>query len=349
MYTPGKLRSYKFNFWKDKFWMWALALPFGLICWAIPFVLFVGLLNTDNSPGWFPFFAFVFLGVPGYLVGWIFVYSLMEGIYTRVTFAENRVSLRLPWIVFPLIPVVKKIDLERIRRVNLFTPYGSRTAIFLYFFENNKERHFYLPKFKNNPLYLDEIMAIQKRVEAPHSTEGGAMPPASGPWKAKEELLQSRVSRFDGRPTFIQRVIRLLYFFVLFGIYGISAWITHDVPPGGTDAVEIGLGMGFIFSLFGFVGVLPFIGQILIWFFGRCGIGVIAEWLFHLSPDAVYWDIPESLRGIFSSFHIPPIHATFSDFLFWSILVFSVLVSLDNGIAWFRQQALKRHTGVPIG
>jgi len=345
MDTPEKLRNYKFNFWKDGFWAWILALPFGIICWAIPFVLFFGLMNTDNSPGWFPSFGFIYLGIPAYLVGWIFVYSLMEGIYTRVTVAENWVSVRLPWLIFPIIPVVKRINLEQIHRINMFAQYGSRIAIYLFYFKKDKERHLYLPRFNNNPLYLKEILAIQKRVESLNPYIEGDISLGADQLKAKNEILQQRVSQFIGRPIFIQRVIHLLYGFAFLGIVGISAWITSRVPPGGIEAIEIGFTMGFIFSWFGILGMYPVIGQILIWFLGRWGISVVSSLFFHIIPDTIYWDTPESVNKILSQFHIQPIHGTFSDFLFWSILFFSIIISLDNGIGWLKRRALKRHKG----
>ncbi len=167
METSNPLKTYKFDFWKDRFWIWALVLPIGLICWVVPFIVLVGLLQAENAPGWFPFFGFVFLGVPCYLLGWIFVYSLMEGFYTKVTLAESWVSIRLPWLIFPLIPVKRRIDLACIRRINLEAPYGSRAAVFLYYLKNNKERHFYLPRFNHNIPYLREMVALKERIEPP--------------------------------------------------------------------------------------------------------------------------------------------------------------------------------------
>ena len=348
MDTTGKPRNYKFNFWKESFWAWALVLPFGLISWAISFVLFFGLMNANNTPGWFPLFGFIYLGIPGYLVGWIFVYSLMEGLYTKVTIADTWVSIRLPWLIFPLIPVVKRINLEQIHRINLFAPYGSRIAVFLYFFKKKKERHFYLPRFKYNPPYIEEMVAMQKRVESLNPSAEGGISLGADQMKAKNELLQQRLPRFSGRPIFIQRVIHLLYSFVLLGIVGISAWITSSMPPGGIDVIEIGFIIGLLFSLFGLFGMYPVIGQILIWFFGRVGIRAISGFIFKLSPDTIFWDTPESVNAIFSQFNIQPVHASFTDFLFWSILIFSIIISLDNTIGWLRRRALRRQTGPKI-
>jgi len=214
METPNhSYESYKFNFWKDRFWVWALCLPFGLICWAIPFVLFFGLSKADNAPGWFPLFGFVFLGLPSYLVGWIFVYSLMEGLYTKVTMTDSWVSIRLPWLIFPIIPVVKRIDLERIRRINLFAPYGSRAAVFLYYFEKNKERHFYLPRFEHNPAYIQIMMALKDRIEpslipfisSPDSESQGTL-------SAKDALIKAK--RYPSlRPRFIDKALNELIVF----------------------------------------------------------------------------------------------------------------------------------------
>jgi len=342
METPNNsYKTYKFNFWKDRFWVWALVLPFGLICWAIPFVLLFGLMDAKNTPDWFPIFGFIFVGIPAYLVGWIFVYSLMEGIYTKVTITENRVSIRLPWLIFPIIPVEKGIDLARIQRINLFAAYGSRSAVFLYYFEKNKERHFYLPRYKNNPTYMKEIFAIQKRVEPdlspPNITEN------FGPneTQVKLALLQKNIPQINVRPSFVEQVIHWLYFIILIAIYGISCWITSTIPPGGIEAIEIGLIIGFTFSLMGFVGIFPVVGQVLIWFFGRWVIKSMSEFIFHLSTDNIYWDTPDPLNTILSQFRIEPVHTTYTEFLFWSILFFSVIVSVDNMMGILKRRAIK--------
>jgi hypothetical protein len=343
MDTPEKLRTFKFNFWKDGFWAWIIALPFGLICWAVPFVLFFGLLNMDNSPGWFPYFGFIFTGIPAYWVGLIFVYSLMEGITTKVTIADNWVSIRLPWLVFPIFSITRRIDLENIHRINLFAPYGSRIAVYLYFYKNNRERYFYLPRFKNNPPYMEEILSIQKRVETVYPTVEGNISLYAESVKEKDDpLLQNRGAPFSGRPIFIHRIIQTLFGFVFFGIIGVSAWITSSVPPGGIDALSIGLTMGFFFAWFGMLGMFPVIGQVLFWFFGRWVIGAVSWFFFQFSPEKFYWETPEVVNKLLAQFQLQPIRATFADFLFWSILVFSIIISLDNGIGWLTRQLFKR-------
>ncbi|MHC1783783.1 MAG: hypothetical protein AB9891_13685 [Anaerolineaceae bacterium] len=156
-------RNYRFHFMKDHFWMWAVLVPFGIICWVLPFVILWGLGRTSNSPAWFPYFGFIFLGIPCYLIGWIFIYSLMEGIYTRVTFCQDQITIRLPWLVFPLVPVKKSLDLYQVQKVDMFARYGTRIAVFLYYIQEGKERRFYLPRFQHDPDYQEELRILQNR------------------------------------------------------------------------------------------------------------------------------------------------------------------------------------------
>jgi hypothetical protein len=335
-------RTYKFNFIKDRFWMWAVTLPFGLICWAIPFVMFFGLLNTRNSPGWFPFFGFIMLGIPGYLIGWIFVYSLMEGIYTKVTFAENWISIKLPWLIFPLLSIEKRIEIGEIHRVNLFAPYGSRMAVFLYYYSNNKEKHFYIPRFKDNPAYMEEILEVKKRVEVDYSPENLLDNPDTSTMQTKTAMLQKKIPRFNMRPSFFERVIRLFYFLILIANFSIGCWIASSIPPGGIQSVELGFGIAMAFSILGLLGLFPLVGQIIFWFWGRWAIKAISGFFFHLSTDLVFWDTPEAVHKLLAQFNIPPIHASYSDFLFWSTFVFSIIISLDNTIGWFKRKAINR-------
>lgn len=347
METQGhQKRIYKFRFTKDGFWVWALLLPVGMICWALPAVLFIGLHKTD-SPEWFaPFMAFIYLGIPSYLVGWIFFYSLMEGLYTKVTITDQKVTLRMPWLLFPLIPVVKDIELDKIQRVNLFAPYGSREAVFLYYAKGRKERHFYLPKFKGNPTYMQEMTAIQKRVEAHLSVLTIENHSTTNISDVKQELLKQRRTNMSMTPHFILRVIRWLYFIILLGIYLISGWITSMRPPGGAEEFVSGFTISFICSLLGFAGMYPIIGQLILWFFGHWTIRAITGLISQMNPDSIYWNTPATVNQILAQLHLQPIHSTLTEFLFWSILIFSMIISVDNTLGWFRRRAYRRYMGL---
>jgi len=338
-------RSYKFHFFKDRFWIWAVSLPIGLICWAIPFVMLMGLRNAGGTPGWFPFFGFLFLGVPGYLLGWIFVYSLMEGIYTKVTFTDEHVSIRLPWLIFPLIPVVKGIDLRQVYRINPFARYGSRIAVFLYYRRNGKERHFYIPLFKNNPAYAKEINALQARFASGVIDQVGA--------QSKSQILERQFSTDSTQisttrhasPAIwsLQRFINKVMVLAIFVISGICAWICSTIPPGGFEPATYGFTMALLLCLVSLVGELPGIGQIVIWFLGRWVITTASGHLIGISSDSVTWNLPQSFSKILASYQIKVTHGTLTDFLFWSILGYSILISLSVVLGWLGRRSRKQN------
>jgi len=155
------IRKYHFNFIKDRFWIWAIVLPIGLICWFLPFFIFQGLQSTGLERNTSIAIAYLFLGLPSYLIGWIFVYSLMEGLITRVTFSSTQITLRTPWKIFPLFWAINRVGIDKIESINMQVPYGTRYAIFLYYRRKNKVRKFYLPRFNNQPNYLKEFDIYQ--------------------------------------------------------------------------------------------------------------------------------------------------------------------------------------------
>ena len=349
METPNhSYKSYKFDFWKDRFWMWALCLPFGLISLAIPFVLFFGLSKADNAPGWFPIFGFVFLGIFCYPLGWIFVYSLMEGIYTKVTIAETWVSIRLPWLIFPLIPVVRRIDLARIHRINLFAPYGSRAAVFLYYFKKKKERHFYLPRFEHNPAYIQIMMALKDRIEPPliPSISSPDSEP-QGTLSAKEALIKAKRYPHNGTrfidKVFYPLIAKVLYPLIAFSILavaGTSGWITLSLPTSSkSDAFAAGFSVSIVCFWLAFCGFLPGgIGLVAFWFLGHPILRAIL-WLVQV-PD-VNWGTPPVVNQLLGRWNISPIHSTLVEFLFWATLVISIEFLISSIAAWLRRRAYK--------
>jgi len=345
METPShSYKTYKFDFWKDRFWMWALALPFGLISWAIPFVLLIGLSNVNNSnaPGWFPIFGFVFLGIPAYLIGWIFVYSLMEGIYTKVTITDSWVSVRLPWLIFPIIPVVKRINLERIQRINLFAPYGSRRAVFLYYFEKNKERHFYLPRFEHNPAYIQIMMALKDRIEPPPIPSVSSLGSESQEAPSAKEALIKAKRTPSLRPRFIDKALNELIVYSLLAMLGISGWITLSLPASNKmEAFIVGPTIALLCFLLAavFSSFLPGVGPIAFWFLGRPIVRAIL-WLLQV-PD-VNWDSPPVMNQFLARWNIPPAHSTLVEFLFWATIIISIEVSIGSFVGWLRRRAYKK-------
>jgi len=59
----------------------------------------------------------------------------------------------MPWLIFPLIPVEKKIGIHSIERMDLFGRYGTRRAVYLYYLKNSRQKKFYLPWFQHDPRY----------------------------------------------------------------------------------------------------------------------------------------------------------------------------------------------------
>jgi len=337
--AQNQSRNYRFNFWKDKFWIWVLVLPFGLIIWIMPFVLFFGLLGTKNSPVWFPLFGFIFLGIPAYWIGWIFVYSVMEYIYTKVTITENWISIRLPWLLFPILPVVKRIEINQIHRANFFARYGSRIAIFLYYLKENKERKFYIPRFQYDPAYQREISMLHGRINPALSQANSVNDLDSNMTKIKMETLNKGTTRPYFRPSLFEKLLNFLIFVLIAGIFAISSWITYSIPPGGITSIEIGFSTASIFILLGLVGLVPVIGQVLFWFFGRIVINSVSGFVLHYSPDLIRWHTPEPINKVLGFFNIQPFHATFTDFLFWSIFLLSFLISMVSTIGWFKRKS----------
>ena len=116
----NQLHSYHFDLKKDHGWLWLITLPFGIICWLIPFVLAIGLTKTGLEQGTAAVIAFLFLGIPAFLIGWIFIYSFMEMLITRISFSDNTIEHRKPLLLFPLIWRTKKITKSEIKNIDFF-------------------------------------------------------------------------------------------------------------------------------------------------------------------------------------------------------------------------------------
>ena len=313
-----------------------MVLPVGLISWVIPFIIYFGLKRLTGQPDWFPAFGFVFLGILLYWMGWIFIYSVMEYVYTKVTISENQVSIRLPWVVFPLIPVEKEIELDQVHRIDLFAQYGTRTAVFMYYYKNGKERHFYIPRYKYNPAYLEEILKIQKRIESKYPPPEVILSADSDAIKASDQFYTA--PHYRKLALLPERILHELIVFASLGIVAMNGLIFSNNPPGGVEAFIIGAGMGFAFTSLGFLGNFPLISQVVIWFFGRWVIKAISQFIFSIDTDSLLWSTPSSIDPLLSQFKINPIHASSTDFLFWSLLLFSVLISLQTIAGWLRQR-----------
>jgi len=59
------------------------------------------------------------LGLPAYLVGYIFIYFFMEGLFTRVTFTLQNVHHPTPGKIFPLLLTTTKLEYVKIENITL--------------------------------------------------------------------------------------------------------------------------------------------------------------------------------------------------------------------------------------
>jgi len=327
---PENSHSYHFDFIKDRFWMWALVLPLGFVSWVVPIVVLFGLISTGMEESTSAVIALLFLGVPSYLIGWIFVYSFMEGIITRVTFTDTEIRHRTPAMILPLFWVTKKILVEKIENIHLNVPYGTRTAIYLYYRKGNKRRKFYLPRFKNQPNYLEEFRAINNRLPQPSD-----MVLSEGSLRTEEEvktnLLVAARSKRPAMRVWDGFVKSMTSFFIFVEVFG-SGYICLQLPYSTVAAFTTGMTGGFVCIFMSLIASIPVIGQILIWIFARKLINMVF-WFFGVKPDTLF--LPSAwnniIQGVFGSTYS---QLSLTDFIFWIVFLLSILFSMDRIIRW---------------
>ena len=321
-----ELPSYHFDLKKDRFWPWIVTLPFGLLCWALPFIAWWGLERTGLEEGTSLFVAFLFLGIPAYLVGWIFVYTFMEGLITRVSFSDTEIFHRTPSLIFPFIWKTKKIDIADIQNVNFFAPYGSRTAILLFVQRKNKIKKFFLPRFRNQPAYLKEFMAFSKGKEP--FTEGNPIQnKLRAETIAKEKMLETanpNQPSIFGWERFLRFFSGILAFTVILG----SGYYCLQLPLSAFESFCAGISVGMIFVLICLVFSIPIASQVLIWFFAKTAIIFIFSF-FNINSDALF--LPSALQRILHDWmKWEATRLSLTDFVFWCILFLSILYSSER-------------------
>ena len=332
--------SFHFRFLKDKVWVWVLLLPLGVVCWGMPFIMLAALMSPDIPNGVSIFMALVLIGIPAYLVGYIFFYNFIEGIFTRVTITGQKISFRTPWVVFPVLLMTKNIPVSNIEQIRFMVSYGiGRFAVQVAYQQGERKRILHLPQFKNSQ-YIQAMKAVQERVEpaaqAPSSLGGTPQLTLS----AKDVSLDSAKRSHNLRPRFIDKILNAPIGLSILALFGISGWITLSLPASSkTDAFAVGLNLAFVCFWLALCGLLPGIGQIALWFLGHPIIRAIL-WLFRV-PD-VNWDAPPVVNQFLARWSIPPVHSTLVEFIFWATLIISIEMSLGNIVAGLRRRAYKK-------
>jgi len=321
-----ELSSYHFDLKKDRFWPWIVALPFGLLCWALPFVSWWGLIRTGLEEGTSIFIAFLFLGLPAYLVGWIFVYTFMEGLITRVSFSDTEIFHRTPSLIFPLFWKTKKIKIADIQNINFFAPYGFRTAILLFVQRGNKIKKYFLPRFKNQPEYLREFLAFSKEKE-PFVEGNPTQKNLSAEAMAKEKMLEvanaNQLSVF-GWDRLLRLISGILAFTVILG----SGYYCLQLPLSAFETFSAGASVVMIFVLICLVLSIPIASQVLIWFFAKKAIFFVFS-VFNINSDTLF--LPSALQKILREWtKSETVRLSLTDFVFWCVLFLSILYSAER-------------------
>ena len=328
--------TYHFDFFKDRIWMFALILPIGFICWLLPFVLLWGLVRSGLEMGTSIIIAFLMLGIPAYLVGWVIIYSYMEGVITRVTFTETEIHHRTPWMLFPLFWTTKKISIKKIEDIALNIPYGTRTAIHLYFHDGKKQRKFYLPRFKNQPNYLEEFRAINARLSHPSD-----MLTSIGVTRTEQQVKSDMLAAVRSKKPIFRiwdTLVKTLSSVFMLGISFGSGVICLQLPIPGVQVFIAGMTGGFFCFLMSLVATVPILGQVLIWFFGKKAINILF-WLVGIQPDTII--LSASLNKILQAVLFQPDKIfSLTDFIFWMIFMLSIFYSLDRIMRWLLRMKL---------
>ncbi len=322
--------TYHFEFFKDRVWMWALILPLGFLCWLLPFILLWGLIGTGLKTGASIVIALFMLGVPAYLIGWVIIYSYMEGVITRVTFTDDEVRHRTPWLIFPLIWVTRKIPIKTIEDIAMNIPYGSRIAIYFYYHQGQKQRKFYLPRFRNQPDYLEEIRAINARL--PHPSD---MLASIGVTRTDQQVkLDMLAAARSKNPVihFWHALVRNLSVYSILGVMFGSGLICLQLPIPALQALSSGMSGGLFCMLISFIATFPILGQVLIWTFARQAINIVFL-LVGIHPDTVFLstNLNKIMQGVLFQ---PGMKFSLTDLVFWAIFILSIFISLDRIVSW---------------
>jgi len=318
--------SYHFDLKKDRFLLWIFLLPIGLISWVLPFVLFWGLMDTGLEQDTSIVIAFLFLGLPAYLIGWIFVYSVMEGLITRVSFSDSKIFHRTPSLIFPLLWKTKIISISDIENINFQTPYGSRTAILLLAHRGNRIKKYFLPRFKNQPEYLQEFQAFSKErnvlIKNTQTQEKLSLETVT-----KEEMLATVNTdqlNLRGWDRFLKLIGGILICALILG----SGFYCLQLPFSVFESFSTGASVGMILVLICLVLSFPIIGQVLIWFYAKKAIFFIFSF-FNINSDSLF--MPSTVQDILREWtKWDTAKLSLTDFTFWCVFLLSILYSVDR-------------------
>jgi hypothetical protein len=267
----------------------------------------------------------------------------MQGVSTRVTIHEETIILKKPWFPFPFFTTTRRIRLADISQLKMSLGFGGgNITLFVHKNASKKIRQIPFPQFKDTN-YLREMVAIKTRVEPPSLLVKPAteLPESESLVEPTNIPAGTKKPTFRMRPYFIEKV---LYTFTSLGMLEmalIGGWITTTLIGKKTDTFSVGFSAGSLCFFLALCGLFPGIGQVAFWFLGHPVLKAIF-WLLQIKGDEINWDAPFAVNQFLKQLNIPPIHSTFTEFIFWSVLVISIFISLTVIIGWFKRQAYKK-------
>jgi len=329
-YSKSDKKTFRFNFWKDRFWLWFLLLPIGISCWIFPICFSIN-FRTD-FPTLSSLFLFLFFaGIPCFLAGWIFIYQVMVWFYMQVTIDNNWIIARYPMQYLPIIPKIYKIYIPRIERIEYGSSFGLGFAFNLYYRdEKNYLNRFPLPIFRFNREYGKAIDSILQKVDPEQEkfvqTE-----------RIKNAIIKTTLGENSNKKSIKRKAFPILNLFLKILILACvcwicvsNIWIIYSVFPQNPAAHFAAFGSGMLLAFLGLFGKYPFLGQLLIWVFGKNIIILVLNSLFQIQADILFMNAPDWVNKIFAFLNLKPLDTSFVNYLFYPILVLSIVISLQK-------------------
>jgi len=336
-------KSYRFHFWKDKYWAMILFMPIVFICLSIVAFEFYNIVSTEMQLGPLEeLVVLIILGFPIWVAFWFFLYYFFKFLYTRVIITDTEIYHRAPLKIFPFIPKNYRLAIKSIERVDLEAKSGGMPAIFLYYRKNKKQKCFYLPRF-NNPEYIKELTQIHTLLFTQIASQMLTQPGLPDQTTSIPQTLQQSTSL---RPAALDKALvwvgQIFAWGLVIGVGYTMAKFTTSVEDAwltGITAASFAYLIGFLVPN---IGRLPFIGQLAYLYLGEKFFSLIFG-IFHIDVAAYFLQIPPGiLKIIHSWFPVFPVTVSLLDFIFYDILALSILVSIDVIDGWLRKRINNR-------
>lgn len=329
-YSKSNKKTFRFNFWQDRFWVWFLLFPIGIACWIFP-IYFYFKFQIDISPIPYFFMILIFVGIPCYLAGWIFIYKIMVWFYTRVVIDEDWIVMRHPVRLFPIIPKICKLYIPKIEHVDYSSSLGLG-FVFAFYYRNQKRLvdRFLLPNFRFDHEYGKMIIQIRQKVDPEQEKFDHAERIKTALIKTAIEENNYKKQTKNKTHVFLQSLLKWMETVLVSWICVSNVWIIYSVFPKNPTAHFTAFGIGALLVLLGQIGHFPILGQLLLWVFGKNIIVFILDSIFQIQADILFLKAPDWANSFFTFFNIKPLDTSIVNYLFIPIFLLSIILSLQE-------------------